>query len=363
MTTVSAIRPDSSCPLVCLDERCGRTFGEPDAFFKHWGQHQQCPFPSCVKPIISKFDLERHCKRIHKDYFPEFRNVEKMACKHQCGRLYAGVDISNLRRHEETEACLRNQTLRPSRQPRQPRGSTVGTNIVNDGAGPTTAQSSHHDNTSQTLHHLVHSPQSNNSQPIPPPDPVISPQSHNLHTSRIRIRDDGSVLDIVPVIQAIELLKPFFTDGPVSDALQSLKTTLDSLGSSFSPLDVLDGPWEEMTIGQSDNIVELFDIQQHGPQSSIHDSVFNDEGTATLPPIKSKRRIDREDTDLSRVPPKRHKLMNARDSNRKSTTFGNPEIVDITSSNGYESEVDMPSGVDMPFQMVQLASQVRYFYV
>jgi hypothetical protein len=239
MTTISAVRFQSPNAYGCPDSTCGQNFADPTTFYKHWTRHKdECPFPTCKTRIHSKYNFERHCARKHGDYLPEFRGVEKTACKHQCGKLYCKADISNLRRHE--------RTCRGDRIRRQPQNPTTRVDLVDGDLTSAINQSSHWVDTPEAVHESVEFSRSGSHHDSLSSSQLALVKTHSLHRAIDPARDAGCWRDSRPVVKAIISLERFLADGPAADALQEFTVFPENLGPSVNipRLSNLTGPNE-----------------------------------------------------------------------------------------------------------------------
>ena len=99
----------------CFHESCGRLFDTWDAFFDHWAEHKDtCPVPSCHYEPKSRFNFQRHWKRVHVDRL-SLPESDLATCKNKCGRVFLIEESSNQREHERACVKCRSRTQRKTR--------------------------------------------------------------------------------------------------------------------------------------------------------------------------------------------------------------------------------------------------------
>jgi hypothetical protein len=194
MTTVSAGHLRSPGPYECPDSTCGQDFADLDAFYKHWTQHRkQCPFPSCVTRIDSKYNFGRHWARKHADHFTSHQSFEKTACKQHCGKLYSKANVSNLRRHEKTCRANRDQIRPPD--------SAIKVISADGDATSATDRDTHHVDAPNPLHDIDEYSRDSRSQDVPSPD---QPGFVFLHSPDKRISSAGCWRESKPIVEAVK---------------------------------------------------------------------------------------------------------------------------------------------------------------
>jgi hypothetical protein len=307
MPTGCALRSRSIARYGCPDYNCGLIFPDLDAFYKHWRRHrEQCPFPSCKTQVDSKYNFGRHCARKHGSYVHGLLTVEKLACKHSCGKLYPKADVSNLRRHE--------RTCRGDRTERQPQDHAIRADLFNGDTILTTDQSSHCDNSPDTLRHFGGSSGGDTLQNSPFLDMSFLSESHNLHGSNVPARDVGSWGDSQLLAEAIGTLHRVLAGGPAANALRVFKLSLDNLGpfvpmNTLASSDGLYGPREgyltrqpDMSVNPDGDIVQRSDQdgrETGSPQDQSGSKRPDHDRPVTFPPITPQGEISPEDEEIS----------------------------------------------------------------